>query len=159
MPQFDPSTFTSQIFWLLVSFGIVIGAFVFLFVPKINALLENRSKKIRQDLERAQILNQQIEKLLRSREERVRLSEEKAAAIIQETLTEMEGKKTKQYKIVEAELAQTIHSLQESIERQKQTLQTSLKPLVNECVQLILPKLIGSYQETKAAEKSGKKKI
>ncbi len=155
MPQFDPSTFTSQIFWLLVSFGIIIGAFVFLFVPRINTLLENRAKKVRQDLERAQALNHQIDELLKARNDRIRVAEEKAEAIIQATLEEMEDKKTKQYQIIDAEIAQTIQSLQESIERQKQTLQASLKPLVNECVQLILPKLIGSYQES---EKIGNQK-
>ncbi len=158
MPQFDPSTFTSQIFWLLVSFGIVIGAFVFLFVPRINTMLENRSKKIRHDLDRAQSLNHKIDELLKAREERIRNAEKKSAAIVQATLEEMEDKKEKQYKIVDAEIAQMIQSLQESIERQKLTLQALLKPLVNECVQQILPKLVGSDPEKKVLEKTGEKK-
>lgn len=158
MPQFDPSTFSSQIFWLLISLGIVIGAFVFIFVPRINAILENRSKKVRQDMERAHALNQQIEGLLKAREERIRAAEEKADAIIQGTLEEMEDKKTRQYEIVDAEIATTIKDLHESIERQKQALQASLKPLVHECMQQVLPKLIGDYQETQSPEKATRKR-
>ncbi|MBY0462506.1 MAG: hypothetical protein K2Q34_04930 [Alphaproteobacteria bacterium] len=155
MPQFDPSTFLSQFFWLLVCFSILICAFVFVFVPRMNALLENRSKKIHQDLERAKALNGQIEGLLRAREDRIKFAEEKADAIIRATLLEMEDKKNRQFKKVETELSSALQNMKDSIEQQRKDFNTSLKPLVTECVKQLLPKLLGEPEES--ASKAKKK--
>ena len=62
MPQFDTSTFVSQIFWLVVSFAVV---FVFVWrivLPRIAATLENRQRKIGDDLARAGELADQADK-------------------------------------------------------------------------------------------------
>lgn len=157
MPQFDPSTFLSQFFWLLVCFSILICAFVFVFVPRMNALLENRSKKVHQDLERAKVLNEQIEGLLRARNERIQFAEEKAETIIRATLVEMENKKKRQFQKIETELSHSLQNIKESMDQQKQDFQTSLKPLVAECVAQLLPKLLGEPET--ASSKTKKKTI
>lgn len=64
MPQFDTTTFASQIFWLVVCFAVV---FLFIWriaLPRIAATLENRQRKISDDLARATELAEQTDELM-----------------------------------------------------------------------------------------------
>ncbi len=68
MPQFDPSSFASQIFWLVVCFAVV---FLFAWrvaLPRISATIENRHQRIDSDIARAEELAVEIEEVLASYE-------------------------------------------------------------------------------------------
>ena len=56
MPQLNqlPEIFWSQLFWLLVVFGIIFFAIGLGMLPKIQGTVDDREKKIADDLERAQ---------------------------------------------------------------------------------------------------------
>ena len=61
MPQLDVTTFSSQIFWLVVTF---IGLFLIMWrisVPKISDALEARQKRIDDNLNRAEELKREAE--------------------------------------------------------------------------------------------------
>ena len=53
MPQFDPSTFASQLFWLLVMFVALYWIVSKIAVPRIGEVLEQRARVIQGDLDRA----------------------------------------------------------------------------------------------------------
>jgi len=61
MPQFDMSTAPSQIFWLLVVFGLLYLTFVKVVLPKVGGAIEARSNKIEGNLARAQSLKDEAE--------------------------------------------------------------------------------------------------
>src|SRR5579863_2908833 len=42
MPQFDPSHYASQVFWLLICFSVVLGYTFFYSLPRLRRLLEER---------------------------------------------------------------------------------------------------------------------
>ena len=56
MPQLDVTTFSSQIFWLVVSFVALFLIMLRVRVPKISDALEARQKRIDDNLARAQEL-------------------------------------------------------------------------------------------------------
>lgn len=63
MPQFDSTTFVSQVFWLLISWGIL---FIYLWkflIPRMNAKLAEREGNVKKILAEAQQLNEQAEKM------------------------------------------------------------------------------------------------
>lgn len=71
MPQFDTSTFASQIFWLVVIFAIV---FIFVWrivLPRIASTLEDRQRKISDDLARAGELADQTDEVMAAYEARL----------------------------------------------------------------------------------------
>ena len=71
MPQFDTTTFASQIFWLVVTFAVV---FVFawrIVLPRIATTLESRQRKIGDDLARAGELTDQADEVLAAYEARL----------------------------------------------------------------------------------------
>ncbi len=52
-PPFDPQYFAGQIFWLLISFGILYFLLARVFLPRIGQTLEDRSNRIADDLDSA----------------------------------------------------------------------------------------------------------
>ena len=65
MPQFNANTFPSQIFWLLLSFVLLYLLTSFLILPRVRDNLRLRKNKISNDLERAELIKLQIEKLVK----------------------------------------------------------------------------------------------
>ncbi len=63
MPQLEIATYSSQLFWLAICFAILCFAMARLFVPKLVNLLEMREKKIGEDLDKATVLKEEIEKI------------------------------------------------------------------------------------------------
>ena len=64
MPQFNASTFPTQIFWLVLSFVLLYLLTSFLILPRVRDNLRLRKNKISNDLERAELIKLQIEKLV-----------------------------------------------------------------------------------------------
>jgi len=53
MPQFDPSSFASQLFWLTVMFVVLYWIVSKIGIPRIGEVLEQRARVIQDDLDRA----------------------------------------------------------------------------------------------------------
>lgn len=82
MPQFDPNTFATQAFWLIVCFGALYVIVWRLLLPKLSDVFEARQGKIEDDLTRAEKLKAEAEEVLRD----YRSSLEKARAEAQSSL-------------------------------------------------------------------------
>ena len=53
MPQFDPSVFAPQLFWLVVTFIALYWLVAKVAVPRVGEVLEQRARVIQEDLDRA----------------------------------------------------------------------------------------------------------
>jgi F-type H+-transporting ATPase subunit b len=61
MPQFDPTWFISQIFWLVLVFGALYWLMVKRALPKVTKALDARAERIQGDLDRAAKLQRDAE--------------------------------------------------------------------------------------------------
>src|SRR5690606_19013966 len=61
LPQFDPTWFASQLFWLLVAFGVLYLFFSKRTLPDLSSIIENRKNHIKADLDQAEELTTQAE--------------------------------------------------------------------------------------------------
>jgi F-type H+-transporting ATPase subunit b len=61
MPQFDPSSFPSQIFWLVVTLVALFFIMTRMAIPRLAEVLEQRQKMIDDDLEQAEKLKAETE--------------------------------------------------------------------------------------------------
>jgi F-type H+-transporting ATPase subunit b len=61
LPQFDTSTFASQLFWLAITFFILYTYFSRVALPRISATIEQRHATIKGDLEQADKLSNKID--------------------------------------------------------------------------------------------------
>ncbi len=84
MPQLDPASFASQIFWLFICFTALYVIMSRWALPRIGSILQERRNKIENDLERAEQLRQEAEKVLSSHEAALADAHQKAAVILHE---------------------------------------------------------------------------
>jgi F-type H+-transporting ATPase subunit b len=100
MPQFDPTWFASQIFWLAVIFLVFYLVLSRVALPKLGAAIEGREKQIEGDLARAGALKGDSDAMIATYEKALADSRAKAQAVRAET----EAALAKQAAVKSAEL-------------------------------------------------------
>jgi F0F1-type ATP synthase membrane subunit b/b' len=93
LPQFDPSTFASQVFWLFVCCVVLLLFVRGMFVPRITEIIESREKRIFGDLERAAEINLAVQKLQEDYEKKLTQSKINARHQRESQLAELERQK------------------------------------------------------------------
>lgn len=61
MPQFDPSTYPPQLVWLAITFVVLYVAMAKIALPRIGEVLEERQRRIDEDLKKAEGLKAEAE--------------------------------------------------------------------------------------------------
>jgi F-type H+-transporting ATPase subunit b len=84
MPQLDPSTFMPQLVWLAIIFTCLYLIVSRVALPRIGGMIEERRSRIESDLDRAQELKDDTEKVIASYEAALAEARGKAHAIMQE---------------------------------------------------------------------------
>jgi F-type H+-transporting ATPase subunit b len=84
MPQLDPSTFASQLFWLAVTFVFLYWVMWKIVIPRVADVLQDRQERIDDDLEKAEGLRNEAASVLESYEKTVAEGRAKAQAILRE---------------------------------------------------------------------------
>ena len=88
MPQFDPSTFASQIFWLVVTFALVLAVASRIALPRVSEVLDNRRTRVDSDLSRARALTEEAEQVLAAYEEELATARGNAKQALNEAASE-----------------------------------------------------------------------
>lgn len=86
MPQFDINTYSSQLFWFLISFAILYLAFHFLIIPRIDSILSKRREKIEADDNANKDLTSKISALRIKSDEILREASQSYQSQLNETL-------------------------------------------------------------------------
>ena len=89
MPQLDPTWFVSQIFWLIVMFGILYILMSKVALPPVDKVLEDRQKRIEDDIRRATELKEEAEAALKNYEDALKGANAEAKKIIADAKDEM----------------------------------------------------------------------
>jgi F-type H+-transporting ATPase subunit b len=63
MPQFDPSSFTSQLFWLAICFSLIYFSMSRIFLPRVRNILKDRHDKISDNNVLSLQLKEQIDEI------------------------------------------------------------------------------------------------
>ena len=82
MPQLDPTYFASQIFWLTVVFVFLYLVMSRLVLPRIGEVLEERSERIADDLDKAESLKKEAEGVIAAYEEALTKARGEASAVL-----------------------------------------------------------------------------
>ena len=86
MPQLEVSTFVPQLFWLAVTFVLLLLLMAKIGLPRVGGLIEARRRRIDEDLERAAQLKTEAEAVLAAYQETLaRARSEAQAAVKDET--------------------------------------------------------------------------
>ena len=61
MPQFDWTTISPQVFWLVISFAVIYWVVAKIAVPRVGEVLDQRARVIQEDIDRAAALKAETE--------------------------------------------------------------------------------------------------
>jgi len=106
MPQLDPSTFGSQLFWLAVSFVTLYVVLSVLVLPRIGATMAKRSEQLDGDLAEAEALRAKAEAALEAYEEALAQARTKALVVAQTMRAEVQAETARQKAELDAKLAE-----------------------------------------------------
>lgn len=154
MPQLDPSSYPSQLFWLAVTF---IPLFIILWkaaLPKIGAALEARRAHIEADLDAAARLKDDASKALAEYEEALASAHEKARGELRKVADEMAAEAAKRHAELGAKLATQVKGAEARIAAAKDAALANIRTVASETAAAAAERLIGIDVEETAAEKA-----
>lgn len=89
MPQFDPSTFAPQLFWLLVTFVTLYLLMARLVLPRITDILGQREDRIDGNLRRAETLKEEADQVLGAYQKAINDARHQAQAALAQAAAEI----------------------------------------------------------------------
>ena len=90
LPQFDTSWYVGEVFWLLLTFGLLyLGVKYFVF-PMIQDVFVERKQLVENDLTIASVVNERAEVLMKEYKAHILSAEEAKAEIINETYQDIQ---------------------------------------------------------------------
>lgn len=89
MPQFDPSTFLSQIFWLAVTFSALYLVVAYMAGPRLADVMEQRRRTIADDLEKARLLKAEAEGVITAYEKALEKAHSEARSVLKKAQDEV----------------------------------------------------------------------
>ncbi len=143
MPQFDPSTFTPQIFWLLVTFAVLFVAMWRHALPRISGILEARQQRIGSDLDKAAALKVETERVAAEYEKALVEARDKAAAAIKRADAEMAAEAVQRHESFGKELAARTGEAEQRIAAARDQALGNIKTVAEETAGAATAKLIG----------------
>jgi F-type H+-transporting ATPase subunit b len=153
MPQIEQlaATYASQIFWLLITFGLVYFGIGKTMVPKIQATVESRDQRIAADLQAAEAARRQAD----ATEEAWRAEMDQARAAAQNETVAAKARATAafetQVKAADADLATRLAHHDRAVAEAKSAAMGNLQAIAADAARDLVAKLSGAQVSNDAA--------
>lgn len=151
LPQFDPTWFASQAFWLLVVFAILYATFARRTLPDISSIIENRKNHIQSDLDQAEDLTSEAESVQAAYEKGLQGARDQAAAMINDIHAGMQAKKNEQSEAFRVKSETQIRAAEERLGVAKDKAMSEISDIVAEVAAQAVEKIIGVPADAKHA--------
>ncbi|HHN73468.1 MAG TPA: ATP F0F1 synthase subunit B [Thermopetrobacter sp.] len=143
MPQFDVTTYPSQLFWLAITFGFFYWLMLTRIVPAIGGTIEARRRRIRDDLDAAERIRAQAEQALADYEAAIAEARRKAREMVAERRREIRAELEAERQRVETELAGKLAAAAERIEAARDEALREIDTAVGELAAEIVARVAG----------------
>jgi len=150
-PPMDASTFPSQIFWLVVFFGLLYLLMSRFALPKMGAVLEKRASTIEGDLARAQALKDQTQAAVDAYEKALADARAKAQAIATDTRNKMTAEMDAERSALDKTLGAKIADAEAKIATAKSKAMRDVSDVAAEAAAAIVAELTGTKVTKTAA--------
>lgn len=118
-PPFDPAHFSSQLFWLAITFAVLYLLLSRVFLPRVGDILERRSGRIANDIDEAERLNEQAKASKVALEQSLAEARAKGRNMASEARASVEAEIAADSAKVDAELETKMVAAREKIEGMK----------------------------------------
>jgi F-type H+-transporting ATPase subunit b len=143
MPQFDPSTYSSQIFWFFVCFCFLVFFIKNKLIPKIDAIFENRYFKLQAEKKKIDDLIKEIEGIKVQNQKQIEQAHEDVENLIEKTRKEInQDKDLKVQRLnleIQAHMTEFDNQLKWQMQEAKHRYEDDLKSYLKELQVKIVP--------------------
>lgn len=143
MPQLDLSTWTSQIFWLVITFAVLYFVLARFILPKIEDGLTTRGDRIADDIDEAHRMNQEAKQAEMDYQQAVSDAKAKAHNISETTRKSVEGEIEAEMAEAEADFATMQIEADARIATTKAAAMANVDSVAQDTVAAILDKVAG----------------
>ncbi|WP_392505843.1 ATP F0F1 synthase subunit B' [Rickettsia sp. 2024-CO-Wats] len=144
MPQFDIATYYSQIFWLIVTFGLLY-IFVYKFItPKAEEIFNNRQTNIQDNITQADTLTIEVEKLNKYYNEEIDKTNTEIDRLKKEKIDSLESEFLIKKKNLEQDLKNAINKNIEDINLAAKQFRTNKSAAIIKLAVNIIEKIAGT---------------
>jgi len=144
MPQLNPEFWVSQIFWLIITFGILYVVLSKLILPKISANLENRKSQILENIEAAEKQREESEQKIKEYEKIIQGSKNEAKNYFKQAREEVLKDIGVKKETLEKELDEEVNKAEIEIKTFRESAPEKIKKIAVETSSDLLQKLIGA---------------
>jgi F-type H+-transporting ATPase subunit b len=144
MPQLNPEFWVSQIFWLIITFGILYIALSKLILPKISTNLELRKSQISDNIEAADKQREESESKLREYDEIISKSKIEAKNIFNQTREKILKDINLKRDILEKQIDEEVKKTEEEINKLRKEAPVKINKIAVDTSSELIQKLIGT---------------
>lgn len=144
MPQFNPKTFTSQIFWLIVCFGVLWLIMQKIALPAIGSTIESREARIQGDLDNAARARDEAKAVVAGYEKALAEARGKAQALAKETADAASAEASRRQQELSQRVAAEIATAERNIAAARATAMGNVKSMAAEVAHLVFGRLTGT---------------
>jgi len=152
LPQFEPDTFASQLFWLAITFMVMFFVFSKFTLPSISSVIENRKNIIDSDLDMAEKLSAEADSVHDAYNENLLTTRNDALAVIAKSEEKTKAKyekKSEEFRVKsEEEIAQTEARINEA----KDKAMSDMNKVITDVASDAIEKIIGKKADTKKVQ-------
>lgn len=151
-PPFEPSSFASQLFWLVITFVALYLIVSRLALPRVGKILENRRNAIEGDLAEAQRFKDESDAQMAAYERELAEARAKAQGIASETRDRLAGETDRARKVLDDQLSVKLAEAETAIKATRQAAMTNVKGIAGEAASAIVGQLAGVKPDAAAVE-------
>lgn len=152
LPQFDPTWFPSQIFWLAVAFFVMYLFFSKKTLPEISSVIENRRNHIRSDLDMAEKLTADAEAVQTAYENGLQSARDQAHQAVLDVETTMKDRGAQEYEAFRKRSENDIQAAERRIETAKNAAMDDMNTIAAEVAAEAVKKIIGTNMDVQKAK-------
>lgn len=152
LPQLNPESYPSQLFWLLVIF---LGFYTFLsrqVLPALSTTLENRHERIEEDLGTAQSLKEQAEEVHKAFNEILEDARQQTLQQIAEADQTIKDKSAASIADLNAKSSERIQKMEANAEKAKDKVRQDMDGIAAEIATATAKKIVGLAPSAKTAQ-------
>ena len=142
LPQMDIGSYPSQIFWLIITFGVL---YIFMWkiaIPQLRTTVEERKDKVSMDLNDAEQLKTEAKSILEEYEAKIKNSNLEASSIYTNTKSDIDKKIDSSKRETDEKIKKLIEESQLALEKKEIEAIDEIKTKTIETTQSIVEKFI-----------------
>ena len=154
MPQLDPSSFVSQLFWLALCFVVLYFLMWRIALPKVADVLQERQERIDDDLQRAEAIKQDAVEVLAAYEKTIADGQLKAQEKLRAATERMAADSAERHAKFTEKLAAEAEAAERRIDSAREAALANVRNAAVEVVQAAVTRLIDVEVSDDEAEKA-----